>query len=234
MSVMRNRLRKLSSQLGSWARRNAERVAVAATRPFQEVLPAGREYLDLREHLLCLGGELETMFAELVRYEDLLEHHRGLLRRLRDQRGSLVAELRGELQAVADALGSVWGRAVVRCFFSGSSSLPADPRALVLVARRCFAALSDPAVELPPPRWGRPPDLEAMARAVKGPMEGLDETLAALSEGEAAERHAQSSKDESKARLTEHATRVKRYCEALAEVSGQGRTAKQLRRSLRP
>ncbi len=144
-----------------------------------------------------------------------------------------MTDLRDELKAVADGLSSAWGEAVVRRAFAGSLPLPTDPRALVLVARRCCATLSDRTLELPPPRFGTEPCRVAMAAAVQGPMDLLDRNLAALSDGEAAEQYALSQRGQLKKRLADEAAKAARYCQAFAELTGNDRLGSRLRKSLR-
>ncbi len=231
-SVATIRLGKRSTALSSWVRSLGQKVAAAATEPFRDRLAAGRDFLDLREHLHCLGEALEAMYAELAAREDRLAGALEALRQRRRLREALFQELRAKLLGVADGFRAAYGRDAVRRWLWDLPRLPTDPRGLHQVAKRCHAVLTDPSRELPPPQWGAAPDLAAMARAVKGPMNGLGKALVALPDGEAEASHAQALKDETKARLAEYAPKVERYCQAFAELSGQDRMAERLRRSL--
>ncbi len=232
-SVTTTRLGKRCSALSGWVRALGGPVAAAATEAFRDRLAAGRDFLDLREHLVCLGEALEARYADLEAREDRLAGVLEALRQLRRRREALFQELRTKLLGVADGFRAAYGRGAVRRFLWDLPRLPNDPRALYQVAQRCHAVLSDPPLELPPPQWGAEPGLAAMVRSIEGPMNGLGKALVALPDGEAEASHAQALKDETKARLAEYAPKVERYCQAFAELSGQDGWAERLRRSPR-
>ena len=173
------------------------------------------------------------LYAELIAWNDRLSDELARGRELRDLRQRFLAELRRELQRVADVLVGAYEASTIRGVLRQLLPLPQDPSTLHQVAVRFRALLSDPELELPPPRLGFEVDLPVLSGAFEVPMERLGATLAALSAHEAEVSHLRSRKNEAQDRVRSFAEKVGRFYVALCEVAGEPRMAERARSALR-
>ncbi len=97
--------------------------------------------------------------------------------------------------------------------------LATAPPALQQQAERLHARLSDPALELPPPRPGVEIDLALAAESVVRPADELGRTLAAIADCDAAERHTRARRDEERERLEDFCGKVERFDRALRDLA---------------
>ena len=88
-----------------------------------------------------------------------------------------------------------------------------------------FAALTDPALDLPEPGPGVEIDIALVARSVEQPMKSLGETLAELAECQGAARHAKAERDDAHKRLVVYADKVARFYKALHDLAHHERIA---------
>ncbi len=219
-----SKLGKLCGRLSAFARALGERVAAAAAEPFRERLTACPGFPDLWEFQLLLADKLDTMYRQLLAWDNDLAREIQHGRVLRDLRQRLVSELRQEISRLLDLLNAAYGAAAV-WRSAGVLPPPHQPDALHLMARRFHGVLNDPSLELPPARHGMEVDATELSTVLEAPMGRLGETLEQLAANESAVAHCRSRKTEAQEQLRSYAERVERFYLALADLGGHDRIA---------
>ncbi len=225
------KLGRRCTRLAGFARGAGRQVAAAGSELFR--LPLGRQFVDLYEFQVGLGEVLELLHAELVELDERLTGAVQRGRELRQARRCLTAELRSTLSEMRHTLYGFFDPAELRRLLLSVDRLPEDPAALVRLAGRLFAHLTDPDLELPPEQPAVVIDPPVMAQGFEAPMRQLGATLAELAEVEAAEKQSRAKKAEACERLKGFAGRVERFYRALYEVTGNWQLADRLRKGAR-
>ncbi len=201
-------------------RRLVIRLRGAARRRGRTAAPP--DVLDLRGLQLALADELEAMRAGLESWDRRCECECERGDGLRRRRDDLAFALRSRLLRLKNGLSGAFDDRTARQLLQPVRQLADAPRALQWQAEELHATLADPALELPPPRPGVEVDLALAAESLERPKAELGQTLAALTDCEAAVRHARARRDEERERLEDLSGKVGRFDRALRALAGHG------------
>ena len=222
---------QLGARFAAHARRHARRVATSATEPFLDQRDPGREFLDLYQYQIALGGKLEELEAELVGADYRHAGELELDRQVRLQREQWVSEVRESLLKLKAILDSSVGERTSWETFKGDPRLPRGARALRHLGQRVYDTMTDPGFTLESSQPGVLVNARMVADSVGAPLGQLGATLKLLDESESETQHTQSEKDVALAKLLKFDGQVARFFEALYDIAGHELLAGRLRRS---